>query len=294
MRPASRIARWALAVLVLVAVLTSGGIAVAAYVFWPTDLPSVKALEEYAPSLGTKVYADDDELLTEFQAERRIFVPLREIPKVVRDAVIAVEDARFYSHFGVDVRGILRAAYANFRHGRVVEGGSTITQQLAKVLFLTPDRSFQRKVKEALLALELEKRYPKDRLLEIYLNQIYLGHGSYGVEAAARTYFGRSVQDVTLPQAALIAALPRAPSSYSPFEHPDVARRRRGLVLTRMVEQGYIAPEQARRATGASLGVVAPERRRTTGRYFLEYLEQGLEAKFGSDLLYKGGLSVYT
>jgi penicillin-binding protein 1A len=277
-----------------VAVLASAGIAVAAYVFWPTDLPSVRALEEYAPSLGTKVYADDDELLTEFQAERRIFVPLREIPKIVRDAVVAVEDARFYSHFGVDVRGILRAAYANFRHGRVVEGGSTITQQLAKVLFLTPDRSFQRKVKEALLALELEKRYSKDRLLEIYLNQIYLGHGSYGVEAAARTYFGRSVQDVTLPQAALIAALPRAPSSYSPFEHPEVAHRRRGLVLTRMVEQGYIPADQARRATAASLGVVAPERRRTSGRYFLEYLEQGLEAKFGSDLLYKGGLSVYT
>jgi penicillin-binding protein 1A len=267
---------------------------VAAYLYWPTDLPSVKALEEYAPTVGTKVYADDDELLTEFQAERRIFVPLREIPKILRDAVIAVEDARFYSHFGVDLRGIARAAYANFRHNRIMEGGSTITQQLAKVLFLTPDRRFERKVKEALLALELERRYSKDRLLEIYLNQIYLGHGAYGVEAAARTYFGASVQELTLPQAALLAALPRAPGNYSPFEHPDVARTRRAYVLRRMVELEYVKPEEAKRATAAPLGLVAPERRRGSGQYFLEFIQQRLEAKLGSDLVYKGGLSVYT
>jgi penicillin-binding protein 1A len=283
-----------LAGLVLVVLLASAAGALAAYLYWPTDLPSVKALEEYAPTLGTKVYADDDELLTEFQAERRIFVPLREIPKVLRDAVIAVEDARFYSHFGVDVRGIARAAYANFRHNRIVEGGSTITQQLAKVLFLTPDRRFERKVKEALLALELERRYSKDRLLEIYLNQIYLGHGAYGVEAAARTYFGASVHELTLAQAALLAALPRAPGNYSPFEHPDVARARRAYVLKRMVEQEYVKPEEAKRAAAASLGLVAPERRRGSGQYFLEYIQQRLEAKLGSDLVYKGGLSVYT
>ncbi|HEV8673292.1 MAG TPA: penicillin-binding protein 1A [Methylomirabilota bacterium] len=294
LRSPGRAVRWILAGLVVLLLLVSGGLAVAAYLFWPTDLPSVKALEEYAPSLGSKVYADDDELLTEFQAERRIFVPLREIPRGLRDAVIAVEDARFYSHFGVDVRGIARAAYANFRHNRIVEGGSTITQQLAKVLFLTPDRSFQRKVKEALLAVELEKRYSKDRLLEIYLNQIYLGHGAYGVEAASRTYFGMSIHDLTLPQMALLAALPRAPGSYSPFEHPDLAKRRRARVLERMVEQRYITGEQAKRANAAPLGLVAPERRRGSGQYFLEYLQQALETKFGTDLVYKGGLSVYT
>ena len=292
--PSWRLVRWVLVAGVMLFMVASAALAVAAYLYWPTDLPSVKALEEYAPTPGTKVYADDDELLTEFQAERRIFVPLREIPRPLRDAVIAIEDARFYSHFGVDLRGIARAAYENFRRNRIVEGGSTITQQLAKVLFLTPDRSFERKVKEALLALELEKRYSKDRLLEIYLNQIYLGHGAYGVEAAARTYFGASVQELTLSQAALLAALPRAPGNYSPFEHPDVARRRRAVVLTRMVEQGYITPEQAKRANAAPLGLVAPERRRGTGQYFLEYLQQGLEAKFGSDMVFKGGLSVYT
>jgi penicillin-binding protein 1A len=184
--PPWRVARWILLPLLLLVVLAGAAIAGAAYVFWPTDLPPVKALEEYTPSVGSRVYASDDEFLTEFQAEKRIFVPLQQIPPALRNAVIAVEDARFYSHFGVDVRGILRAAYANFRHGRVVEGGSTITQQLAKVLFLTPDRSFSRKIKEALLALELEKRYSKDRLLELYLNQVYMGHGAYGVEAAAR------------------------------------------------------------------------------------------------------------
>jgi penicillin-binding protein 1A len=293
-RSAWRVARWGLLAVVVLAVLAAASLAVAAYVFWPTDLPPVKALEEYAPSLGTKVYADDDELLTEFQAERRIFVPLQQIPKTLRNAIIAVEDARFYSHFGVDVRGIARAAYANFRHGRVVEGGSTITQQLAKVLFLTPDRRFSRKVKEALLALELEKRYSKDRLLELYLNQIYLGHGTYGVEAASRLYFGKSVQELGLSEVSLLAALPRSPGNYSPFEHPEPAQKRRAVVLARMVEHGYITEADARRVNRAPLGLVAPERRRGSGQYFLEYLQQSLEARFGSDLLYKGGLSVYT
>jgi len=277
-----------------VVLLTGGALAAAVYALWPTDLPSVKALEEYAPSLGTRVYADDDELLTEFQAERRIFVPLREIPRGLRDAVIAVEDARFYSHQGVDLRGVARAAYANFRHGRIVEGGSTITQQLAKVLFLTPDRSFERKVKEAVLALELENRYSKDRLLELYLNQIYLGHGAYGVEAAARTYFGTSVRELTLPQIALLAGLPRAPASYSPFDRPELAKSRRAHVLDRMHQLGYISEPEARAAKRVPLGLVPPERRRTTAPYFLEYLERTLEAKYGSDLMYKGGLSVYT
>jgi penicillin-binding protein 1A len=288
------VVRGLLLVLIVLVGLGSVALAVAAYVFWPKDLPPVKALEEFTPSTGTKVFADDDELLTEFQAEKRIFVPLREIPPLLRNAIIAVEDARFYSHFGVDIRGVARAAYANFRHGRVVEGASTITQQLARVLFLTPDRSFSRKVKEALLALELEKRYSKDRLLELYLNQIYLGHGIYGVEAASRTYFGKSVQELKLPEIALLAGLPRNPSNYSPFEHPEAAQRRRAVVLARIVEQGYASEADAKRANRSPLGLVATERRRGSGQYFLEYLQQSLEAKFGSDLLYKGGLSVYT
>jgi penicillin-binding protein 1A len=292
--PPWRVVRWILLSFLILAVLALAGVAVAAYVFWPTDLPPAKALEEYTPSVGSRVYAADDEFLTEFQAEKRIFVPLQQIPPALRNAIIAVEDARFYSHLGVDVRGILRAAYANFRHGRVVEGGSTITQQLAKVLFLTPDRSFSRKVKEALLALELEKRYSKDRLLELYLNQIYMGHGTYGVEAAARMYFGKSVQDLTLSEAALLAALPRSPGNYSPFERPEVAQRRRAIVVGRLLEQGYIGEAEAKAANRAALGLITPERRRGSAQYFLEYLQQSLEAKYGSDVLYKSGLAIYT
>jgi penicillin-binding protein 1A len=279
---------------VALGVLTVAGVAVAAYVYWPTDLPPVKALEEYTPSIGSRVYAGDDEFITEFQAEKRIFVPLQQIPPTLRNAIIAVEDSRFYSHFGVDVRGIGRAAYANFRHGRVVEGGSTITQQLAKVLFLTPDRRFSRKVKEALLAFELEKRYSKDRLLELYLNQVYMGHGAFGVEAPARMYFGKSVQDLSLPEAAMLAALPRSPGNYSPFERPELAQRRRAIVVGRLLEHGYITETQAEATNRAPLGLVPSERRRGTGQYFLEYLQQSLEAKYGSDVLYKAGLSIYT
>jgi penicillin-binding protein 1A len=292
--PPWRVVRWIVLPLLLLGVVTVLGVAVAAYVFWPTDLPPVKALEEYTPSVGSRVYAADDEFLTEFQAEKRIFVPLQQIPPALRNAIIAVEDARFYSHIGVDVRGILRAAYANFRHGRVVEGGSTITQQLAKVLFLTPDRSFSRKMKEALLALELEKRYSKDRLLELYLNQVYMGHGAFGVEAAARMYFGKSVGDLVLPEVALLAALPRSPGNYSPFERPELAQRRRAIAVGRLLEQGYIGEADAKTANRAPLGLVPSERRRGTGQYFLEYLQQSLEAKYGSDVLYKAGLSVYT
>ncbi|MBI3624946.1 MAG: penicillin-binding protein 1A [Candidatus Rokubacteria bacterium] len=260
----------------------------------PRSLPSVTALETLQPLQGSKVYDDNDELFTEFQVERRIFAPLPQIPKSLRDAVLAVEDARFYSHWGVDPMGVARAVYQNFRRGRIVEGGSTITQQLAKVLFLTPDKSLDRKLKEAFLALELERRYSKDRILEMYLNQIYFGHGAFGVEAAARTYFGKSVSDLSLPEGALLAVLPRAPSTYSPFDHPEQARRRRAHVLNRMVEAGLLTKAQAAHANSADLGLIPPERRRTTGQYFAEYVQQLLEAKYGADLVFKGGLNVYS
>jgi len=276
-----------------------GTLAVAVAALWaftvlPRSLPSVTALETLQPLLGSKVYDDNDELFTEFHVERRIFIPLAQIPKPLRDAILAVEDARFYSHWGVDPMGIARAIYQNFRRGRIVEGGSTITQQLAKVLFLTPDKSLDRKLKEAFLALELERRYSKDRILEMYLNQIYFGAGAFGVEAAARTYFGKSVSELGLPEAALLAALPRAPSTYSPFEHPEQARRRRAHVLNRMVEVGAITKARAIGASTADLALVPPERRRTTGPYYAEYIRQLLEEKYGADIVYKGGLSIYS
>src|SRR5580765_5782548 len=259
--------RWMLmAVLVLVVV---SGLGVAASAVWvltilPGSLPSVAQLETFDASEGTKVYDDNDELITEFHVERRIFVPLAQIPKALREAIIATEDARFYSHYGVDPTGIARAVYQNFRRGRLVEGGSTITQQLAKVLFLTPDKSLERKLKEAVLALELERRYSKDRILEMYLNQVYFGQGSYGVEAAARTYFGKGVSELTVRESALIAGLPRAPTNYSPFDRPEAAKRRREVVLRRLVEFGSIKDEEAKRLAKTDLGLIPPERRRTT------------------------------
>ncbi len=265
-----------------------------AFAILPRSLPQVSALETFQPIQGTKIYDDNDELLTELHVERRIFVPLTRIPKSLKDAIIATEDRRFYSHWGIDPVGIARAVYQNYRRGRIVEGGSTITQQLTKVLFLTPDKSLERKLKEAILALELERRYPKTRILEMYLNQVYFGHGAYGVEAAARTYFGKSVSDLTLQESALLAGLPRAPSSYSPFEHPDAARRRREVVLRRMVEFGVLRDAESARLAKADLGLIPPERRRTSGQYFLEYVQQALEAKYGADMVFKGGLRVYT
>src|SRR5436189_4186016 len=298
--PPSGRRRWLRIILMLVGIgslilaSAAGVAALWAFTILPRSLPSVKTLETFQPIQGTKVYDDNDELLTELHVERRIFVPLAHIPQTLRDAVIATEDRRFYSHFGIDPIGVARAVWQNYRRGRIVEGGSTITQQLTKVLFLTPDKSLERKMKEAALALELERRYSKDRILEMYLNQVYFGNGAYGVEAASRTYFGKSVNEISVKDAALLAGLPRAPSTYSPFDHPEAAKRRREVVLRRLVEYGALKDPDAKKLVRTDLGLIPPERRRTTGQYFLEFVQQTLETKYGADMVFKGGLNVYT
>jgi penicillin-binding protein 1A len=292
--------RWFRRVLIGIGSLTLLGLLVVgiavlwAFTILPRSLPSVTALETLQPIQGTKIYDDNDEAITELHVERRILVPLAQIPQSLRDAILATEDRRFYSHWGIDPIGVARAILQNYRRGRIVEGGSTITQQLTKVLFLTPDKSLERKLREAVLALELERRYSKDRILEMYLNQVYFGQGSYGVEAAARTYFGKGVSELTVRESALIAGLPRAPTNYSPFDRPEAAKRRREVVLRRMVEFGTIKDEEAKRLAKTDLGLIPPERRRTTGQYFIDYVQQTLEAKYGPDLVLKGGLNVYT
>jgi penicillin-binding protein 1A len=289
-----RVALIGLGLLVLLLGSATGVAALWAFTIFSRSLPSVTALETFQPLQGTKIYDDNDELVTELHVERRIFVPLAQIPQTLRDAIIATEDRRFYHHWGIDPIGIARAVAQNYRRGRIVEGGSTITQQLTKVLFLTPDKSLERKMKEVVLALELERRYSKDRILEMYLNQVYFGHGAYGVEAAARTYFGKSVSELNVRESALLAGLPRAPTTYSPFEHADLAKRRREVVLRRMVEYGALQELEAKRLARSDLGLIPPERRRSTGQYFLEYVQQLLEAKYGADMVFKGGLNVYT
>src|SRR2546426_59262 len=226
-----RIVRMVVGLGTLILASAAGVAALWAFTILPRSLPSVTALETFQPLQGTKVYDDNDELLTELHVERRIFVPLAHIPQTLRDAVIATEDRRFYSHFGVDPIGVARAVWQNYRRGRIVEGGSTITQQLTKVLFLTPDKSLERKMKEAALALELERRYSKDRILEMYMNQIYFGNGAYGVEAAARTYFGKSVSELGVLDAELAHRLAevgarRPPTRRSSTRRPPSAAAR--------------------------------------------------------------------
>lgn len=257
------------------------------------NLPEISALEYYRPSTLTVLYSAEGEPLGDFYQERRVVVPLRHIPLLVRQAFLAAEDARFYEHGAVDFQGILRALWSDLRARRIVEGGSTITQQLARLLFLSPEKSFERKIKEAVLALELENRYTKDEILELYLNQVYLGSGAYGVEAAARTYFGKGVADLNLPEAALIAGLPKAPSQFSPFLNPRRALSRRRYVLDRMAALGMISRAQAGAAAASPLSLVSPSPN-TVAAYFVEDLRQKLQEKLGAKRLYRGGLKVYT
>lgn len=281
---------WSLLALLAISLGVAGGL-LAAYL---RDLPTLDALEEYRPSLVTTLYSDHGEPFATFFEQKRIWVPLDRIPRHLINGIIAVEDAQFYQHRGINFRGIARALLANIRALRPAEGGSSITQQLAKVLFLTPEKNLSRKIKEALLAIEIERNYPKDQILELYLNQVYFGHGAYGVEAAAQTYFKKSVDQLNLPEAATLAGLPRAPNYYSPITDRERAMRRRDHVLARMLERGFITNEQAAQASSVSFDESLFARTRNLGPYFVEYIRQDLEEKYGTYAVYHGGLKIYT
>ncbi|RME65789.1 MAG: penicillin-binding protein 1A [Nitrospirae bacterium] len=261
--------------------------------FWYlADLPRIEALEEYRPAEASRVYSAEGNLLAEFYLQRREFVPHYRIPEHVKKAFVAIEDERFYNHHGIDIIAIARAFVANLMAGRIVQGGSTITQQLSKLLFLKPEKSLSRKIKEAVLAMQIEKRYTKDEILGLYLNQAYFGEQAYGIEAAARTYFNKSVEDLTIAEAALLAAMPKAPSIYSPFKNPDKALKRRNLVLKKMLEQGYITEVEYRAAIEEPLPE-SPHMRKYKAPYFVEFLRLNLEEKYGSRL-YTEGFRIYT
>src|SRR6266487_2899374 len=200
-----------------------------------SDLPQVSSLEDYRPSLITEVFGDDGQVIGSFALERRIVVTWDQIPQVVKDAIISVEDQNFYEHWGIDFYGIARAGLKNLMAGRVVEGGSTLTQQLSKNLFLTPERSFRRKIQEAMLAIQLERRYRKEEILTMYCNLHFMGHGQYGFAAAAEYYFAKKLKDLNLEEAAMLAALPKSGALYSPILHPERALQRRNYVIDRMV-----------------------------------------------------------
>ncbi len=259
------------------------------------DLPQILSLEGFSPSAVTRIYSADEVLLAEVFQENRDPVALSEIPADLIAALLTTEDRNFYRHSGVDPKGVMRAIAKNIRAGTFAEGASTITQQIAKTLFLTPKKTLVRKLREAILAFQLERRYTKDEILALYLNQIYLGSGAYGVAAAARRYFDKPVEDLDLAECALIAGLPRAPSRYSPLANPELALARRNLVLRQMRDTGAISAERYQLALSTPLQPITDSRpSATAAAYFVEAVKAELEAAVGPAGLYREGLRVTT
>ena len=279
--------------LILMAGLLTGTIA-GVLLAVSSDLPQVSALEDFEPSAATRILSADGRVLGEFFVQKRIPLALDEIPLGMQQAIIAVEDRRFYSHPGLDVVRNVGALISDIRAGRLAEGASTITQQLARNLFLTQRKTLQRKIKEIFLALQIERRHTKQEILRLYLNQIPFGDGAYGVAAAAEIYFAKNVRELTLAEAALLAGLPQSPARYSPFRHPDRALARRRTVLQAMVREQYITPAQAEQAAAEPL---RPAKRKTapaSAPYFVEYVRNFLMDLLGENAVYKGGLRVTT
>ncbi len=270
------------------------GATAGAFLFLTRDLPQIQSLEDFKPSAVTRVYTSDQVLLAEFFIERRDPVPLSRMPKSLKVALLTTEDRRFYDHSGLAVKGILRAMVQNIRKRRFAQGASTLTQQLAKTLFLTPRKTILRKMREAVLSLQLERRYTKDEILALYLNQIYFGSGAYGVASAARIYFDRQVQDLTIGQCALLAGLPKAPSRYSPLVNPELARKRRKIVLDQMKSTGAIDSAAHRLALQEPIASppAALGSRKAPG--FVNFIEKALVDTMGADRLYKSGLTIHT
>ena len=282
----------------LLFVLAFIGICSGAYLWyiWSSNLPYIGSLKEYRPPIITEVFSDNGEVTGVFCDEKRIVVPLEGLPLSLIQAFVAAEDARFFEHEGVDIKSIIRAFFKNLTAGKIEQGGSTITQQVTRSLLLrNTKRTYRRKVREAILSIQLEKHFPKERILFLYLNQIYLGQGAYGVEAAARTYFNRSAKDLDLAESALLAGLPQAPARYSPISHFERAKARQKYVLERMSKEGYITDGQQKAAWDVPLNIkAATENPFEKAPYFTEHVRRYLLETYGRDLLYRGGLKVHT
>jgi len=285
---------WIKIVLVAAAAAVCGA-TVAAVVAARSDLPEIRGLENFSPSAVSRIYSADQVLLAQVYVRKRSPVPLEQVPDALETALLTTEDRQFRDHSGLDIKGILRALVHDIKTGSLSQGASTITQQLAKTLFLTPEKSLERKLKEAFLALQLERRYTKDEILELYLNQIYFGSGAYGVEMAARTYFAKPASELDLAECAMIAGLPKAPSTYSPLVNPDLAIQRRNLVLAMMHQTGNISKQAFEKA--ADTPYQPPEKKGAASQrapYFVDYIKKQLRETIGADMLYKGGVTVHT
>ena len=286
------VGRLIIGLLVLVSALV--GATVGLLLVYSTDLPQVNQLEHYRPSSITELYDDQGRTIGSFALQRRVVATYDDYPPVMRQALISIEDKDFYRHWGINVWRIAGAAYRDIRSGGRVQGASTLTMQLARNLFLSPDRSFHRKIQEALLAVQIERRFTKPQIFTLYANQIYLGHGVYGFEAASQFYFRKPAKKLTLDEAALLAGLPKSPTYYSPITHPDHALKRRNLVINSMLEDGEITAQQATVARDQPVQLNLAHDPDSLAPYFVEEIRRYLEGKYGSDQVHEGGLKVYT
>jgi penicillin-binding protein 1A len=261
---------------------------------YTTDLPQVDALEAYRPSSITELYDDRGRVIGSFALQRRVVATYDDFPPVLRDALVSIEDKDFYTHSGINFWRIVGAAYRDIESGGKVQGASTLTMQLARNLFLSPDRSFHRKVQETMLAIQIERRFTKPQIFTLYANQIFLGHGVYGFESASEYYFSKTARQLTLVEAALLAGLPKSAVVYSPINHPDRAQKRRNLVINAMLEDGKITAAQAADARSAPLVLHLSHDPNSLAPYFVEEIRRFLESKYGADQVHEGGLKVYT
>ncbi len=284
--------RVAFAILLFVAI--AFGAAAGLLFVYASDLPQVHALEEYRPEVVTELYADDGQQIGTFALQRRILLTWEQIPQVLQDAITSTEDQHFFQHWGVDLPRVVEAAWRNALHRRIQEGASTLTMQLAGGLFLDrSDRSFRRKMQETLLAIQIERNYTKQQIFTLYANQVYLAHGNYGFEAASEFYFNKPVGKLTLPEAAVLAALIRGPG-YSPILDPKRALERRNLVLDLMARDGKITEKQRRDARATPLTLDVQSGRNTLAPYFVEEIRKYLESAYGTEAVHERGLRVYT
>jgi penicillin-binding protein 1A len=286
------VGRVLLGLLVLAAALvgaTSGLLLV-----YSTNLPQVDELEHFRPGSITEVYDDQNRIIGTFALQRRVVASYDDYPQVLRDALISTEDKDYFRHSGINFWRIVGAAYRDIESGGKVQGASTLTMQLARNLFLSPDRSFHRKIQETLLAIQIERKFTKQQIFTLYANQIFLGHGAYGFESASEYYFSRPAKKLTLDEAALLAGLPKAPQYYSPVTHPDRALKRRNLVLNAMLEDGKITTQQATDAKAKPIQLNVQHDPNSLAPYFVEEIRRYLENKYGSDQVHEGGLRVYT
>ena len=280
----------------LIGVLSAAGILFSSVLMRKilSDIPSIDKLDEYTPSLTTYVYDINNQVIAEFSVEKRAILPLSKIPVDMQNAVIAMEDQNFFRHWGISPRGIMRALLRNILRHRRAAGGSTITQQLSRGIFLKPEKAYTRKIKEIVLALQIERNFSKPEILALYLNQIYFGNGVYGVQSASKLYFGKDVSEMTLGECAMLTGLIPSPERYSPFNSLEKAKQRRGLVLDRMKELNFITAQEAEAAAGESIPTEKSTLFASHAAYFVEYVRQLLEPKYGVAQLWKGGMKIYT